>query len=32
MEESAGEGGLRKTYAELIQGCASTTNFRPAAV
>ena len=32
MEESTGEGGLRRIRAELMQGCASATNFRPAAV
>ena len=32
MEESTGEGGLRGILAELMQACASTTNFRPAAV
>ena len=32
MEESKGEGGLRRIRAELMQGCASATNFRPAAV
>ena len=29
---STGEGGLRRIRAELMQGCASATNFRPAAV
>ena len=32
MEESTGEGGLRGILAELMQACASMTNFRPAAV
>ena len=32
MEESTGEGGLRRIHAELMHGCASATNFRPAAV
>ena len=32
MEESTGEGGLPRIRAELMQGCASATNFRPAAV
>ena len=32
VEESTGEGGLRRIRAELMQGCASATNFRPAAV
>ena len=32
MEESTGEGGLRRIRAELMQGCASATNFRPATV
>ena len=32
MEESTGERGLRRVRAELMQGCASATNFRPAAV
>ena len=32
MEESTGEGGLRRIRADLMQGCASATNFRPAAV
>ena len=32
MQESAGEGGLRTIRAEVMQGCASATNFRPAAV
>ena len=31
-EDSTGEGGLRGILAELMQACASTTNFRPAAV
>ena len=31
MEESKGEGDLRRIRAELMQGCASATNFRPAA-
>ena len=31
MEESTGEDGLRRIRAELMQGCASATNFRPAA-
>ena len=31
MEESTGEGGLRRIRAELMQGCAIATNFRPAA-
>ena len=32
MEESTGEEGLRRIRAELMQGCASAMNFRPAAV
>ena len=32
MEESTGEGGLPRIRAQLMQGCASTTNFRPGAV
>ena len=32
MEESTGEGGLRRIRADLMQGCASATNFRPAAI
>ena len=32
VEESKGEGDLRRIRAELMQGCASATNFRPAAV
>ena len=32
MEESTGEGGLRRICVELMQGCASATNLRPAAV
>ena len=32
MEESTGEGGLRRIRAELMPGCTSATNFRPAAV
>ena len=32
VEESTGERGLRRIRAEVMQGCASATNFRPAAV
>ena len=31
MEESTAEGGLRRIRAERMRGCASATNFRPAA-
>ena len=32
MEESTREEGMRRFRAEVMQGCASATNFRPTAV